>query len=484
MIIDGKRVGVGQREYLPLLDPSTGDIIDAVPVASTEDLDAALAAGSSGLKVWARTPPSARADVLLTASQLLRERSADIAATLTFEQGKVLSESKAEVTVSADLLTWFAGEAARIHDRVSQGPTEGMELCVKREPVGVTAILTPWNFPLIEPAAHAAAALAAGCPVIFKVSEETPLTGIALVEALLDAGLPPSVAQLVTGHPAIIADHLIASPVVRKVAFTGSVGVGKALAAKAAAHMKPSTMELGGNAAALVLEDAPVGEVVSQLVASKSRNAGQVCTAPNRIYVHRSIFDEFVDAFVSAAGAVRIGPGGESSSEMGPLANPRRLEAMRGFMEDARRRGADVATGGRRMDGPGFFYENTVVVDPPDDAQVATQEIFGPVTPIFAFDDVGGAVRRANDTDAGLAGYVFGEDLERARSVAAAIQAGTVAINHTRAMFTEAPFGGIKDSGFGRIGGPEGMDGYLVTRLVSTRRTGPACNERLERSSS
>jgi succinate-semialdehyde dehydrogenase/glutarate-semialdehyde dehydrogenase len=467
LVIDGEWIPPAARETLPLIDPGSEQEIGRVPVATASDLDRALEAVDAAHPIWARSSPEQRAAALARTAALLSERREEIALSLTSEQGKILPEALAEVDTSAAIFAWYAGEARRIYGRLVASDSDQIELRVAREPIGPTAIFTPWNFPLVEPAAHAAAALAAGCPIIVKVSEETPVTGAHLLRALLDAAVPPAAAHLVTGDPASISDHLLESPVIRKLAFTGSVAVGKQLAAKAAELMKPSTMELGGNAPAIVFEDVEVERAAALIAATKCRNAGQVCTVPNRIFVQESVFERFLSKYTAVLGKVQIGPGSASMSQMGPLANARRIAAMTELVEDVESRGVSLSIGGRKPKMPGYFYENTVIANPPEQARVATEEIFGPISPVFVFGDATEVIRRANATPAGLAAYVFSKDLDRARFVANALEAGSVAVNHARALFAEAPFGGVKESGFGRICGPEGLDGYLVSKLVS-----------------
>jgi succinate-semialdehyde dehydrogenase / glutarate-semialdehyde dehydrogenase len=468
LYIDGDWLEAGKRQTLPLLDPATEDVVGDVPMATPEDLDRALEAAHRSAPIWARTPADKRAAVLAGTALLLRERRAEIASALTLEEGKVLSEAEAEVDTSAAIFDWFAGEAHRIYGRIVPASQQTTELRVIKDPIGPVAIFTPWNFPLVEPTAHVAAALAAGCPVLLKVAEETPLTGGNLLRAIEEAGAPSGVVQLVLGDPAAISDQLIQSPVVKKIAFTGSVPVGKQLAAKAASYMKPSTMELGGNAPAIVFPDIDIPATALMVANAKCRNAGQVCTTPNRIFVHKSAYDEFVSELARILSARMLGPGSDRASQMGPLANVRRVEAMEKFVADAHAHGAQVPLGGRRQPRPGYFFEATILLEAGAGSRVAREEVFGPLFPIFSFSDVDEVVERANGTPAGLAAYVFTRDLKLGRHVAEALEAGSVAINHVTAMFVQAPFGGVKESGFGRICGPEGIEGYLVSKLVST----------------
>jgi succinate-semialdehyde dehydrogenase / glutarate-semialdehyde dehydrogenase len=468
LLIDGEWIDARDRDVMPVIDPATEEPIGRVPLAAAGDLDRAVEAMDRDGRQWRDASPERRGAALARIAQLLSEQRQQIAATLTREQGKTHPEALAEVDTGARLFAWYATESRRVYGRLIPAAARSLELQVIQEPVGPVAVFTPWNFPLVEPAAHIAPALAAGCPLIAKVSEETPLTARHLFHAILDAEVPPGIVHLATGDPAFISDRLIQSPIIRKIAFTGSLQVGRQLAAKAGHFMKPSTMELGGNAPAIVFGDAPVETTAQLLAAMKCRNAGQVCTVPNRLFVHEAIYSDFLRCYTGALRGVRIGPASCSDSQMGPVANSRRLDAMAALLDDAQDRGAKVALGGERLPGRGFFFENTVLVDVPDDALVSTQEIFGPISPLLSFSELDEVIRRANATQAGLAAYVFTSDLDRARYMAHSLQAGTVAVNHGAALFPEAPFGGVKDSGFGRICGPEGIAEYLMPKLIST----------------
>jgi succinate-semialdehyde dehydrogenase / glutarate-semialdehyde dehydrogenase len=468
LLIDGEWISARRRDCMPLIDPATEEPLGKVPIAAAGDLDRAMDAMDRDWQQWHDASPERRGAALARIAQLLSERRQQIAATLSREQGKTRPEALAEVDTSARLFAWYATESRRVYGRLVAGAARSLEMQVIQEPVGPVAVFTPWNFPLVEPAAHIAPALAAGCPLIAKVSEETPLTSGHLFRAILDADVPPGIVHLVTGDPAFISDRLIQSPIIRKIAFTGSLQAGRQLAAKAGHFMKPSTMELGGNAPAIVFDDAPAEATARLLATMKCRNAGQVCTAPNRLFVHEAVYGEFLHSYTEAMRGVRIGPASCSDSQMGPVANSRRLAAMTTLLEDAQGRGARVALGRGRLPGRGFFYDNTVLVDVPDDALVSTQEIFGPISPLLSFSELDDVIQRANATHAGLAAYVFTSDLDHARYIAHSLQAGTVAVNHGAALFPEAPFGGVKDSGFGRICGPEGIAEYLMPKVIST----------------
>ncbi|HEY8368136.1 MAG TPA: NAD-dependent succinate-semialdehyde dehydrogenase [Thermodesulfobacteriota bacterium] len=465
--IDGVWREGGGDARLPVVNPATGETIGTVRAASAADLASALAAAERGFRTWRATPPHVRGRVLRKAADLIRDRADAIARLLTLEEGKPLAEARGEVESAADVFEWFAEEGRRAYGRVLPARAPGARHLVLREPVGPVAAFTPWNFPALTPARKIAGALAAGCSCIIKPAEETPATCMALVDACVDAGLPAGVLNLVLGVPAEVSATLIASPVIRKVSFTGSTAVGTALLKLAADGVKRVTMELGGHAPVVVFEDAEVEAVADQAVAAKFRNAGQVCVSPTRFLVQRGVFARFVDRFVERARALRVGDGFETGVQMGPLANARRLGAVERTVADARSRGARVLTGGERLGDRGFFYAPTVLVDVPLDAKVMTEEPFGPVAPIVPFDTFDEAVRLANALPFGLAAYAFSRASSTVAAIADALEAGMVAINQFRVSLPEAPFGGVKASGYGSEGGQEGLDAYLVTKFVN-----------------
>lgn len=455
---DGRRIAV--------LNPATAEAIGDVAHAGRADLDAALAAAAHGFAVWRRKTPYERAKVMRKAADLMRERADAIAPLMTMEQGKPLAEARGETLLAGDLIDWFAEQGRRSFGQVIPGRAEGVHQLTFKEPVGPVAAFTPWNFPAGSPLRKIAAALAAGCSIVLKASEEVPGTACAIVRCFQDAGVPPGVLNLVFGVPSEISERLIASPIIRFIAFTGSVPVGKHLAGLAAAAMKPTIMELGGHAPVIVCEDADPVQAARASVLGKFINAGQVCTSPSRFLVHESIFDRFTAAFVEGARAVTVGDGMEPKIQMGPLANGRRLKAVEALVADAVERGAKALCGGRRIGDRGFFYAPTVLTGVPDDAQMMTLEPFGPVAPLRPFSDLDEAIAIANRLPYGLAAYGFTRSSATANRLARRLEAGIMSINHVGGSVVEAPSGGVKESGYGREGGHEGLDGYLITKRV------------------
>ncbi|MGB7655274.1 MAG: NAD-dependent succinate-semialdehyde dehydrogenase [Novosphingobium sp.] len=464
LLINGSwKIGEG-RDSFAVIDPASGDAIGAVPLASAADLDEALAAAELGFAKWRATPAEARGALLRKAAALLRERTEQIARLLTLEQGKPIAEARGEVAGSAQLFDWCAEEATRIYGRTLVRPT-GQRSMVNRQPVGPVAIFTPWNFPVYLLAKKLAAALATGCSVIAKPPEETPGCTGALVRCLTDAGLPDGVVQLVHGVPDTVSRHLIASPVIRKVSFTGSVPVGRHLMRLAADGLKRVTMELGGHAPVLVFGDCDLEKTLDMVVPQKFRNAGQVCVSPTRFFVQEGIYDRFIEGFAARTRGVTTGHGLDSGSAMGPLANVRRPGAIEALVDDAAAKGARVMAGGRRGTS-GFFFEPTLLADVPDTADIMNNEPFGPVAVAASFADLDDALGKANRLPYGLAAFAFTENLRTANILGDAIEAGMVGINTFAISSADAPFGGVKDSGFGSEGGIEGMDSYLVTKAI------------------
>ncbi len=467
LYIDGRFIGTEGRDSEPVFDPATGAVIGTLPHASMADLDEAVAASTRAFQTWKATSAYERAQLLHRAAQLLRERADAIAETLTREQGKALAESRGEVLVSADIFDWNAEEARRSYGRVIPGRVAGVRQMVLMEPVGPCALFTPWNFPALTPARKLAAALAAGCTAVIKASEETPGTAVAIVRALHDAGVPAGVVNLVFGVPSVVSAHLVAHPDIRKISFTGSTPVGKLLLKLAADGVKRTTMELGGNAPVLVLADADPELAVRASVASKYRNAGQVCISPSRFYVHDSLYDRFTSAFAEQAAALNVGNGLDAGVQMGPLTNGRRVDAMEQILDDAARHGGTVLTGGRRMTNAGHFFQPTVVRDAGDGARLFNDETFGPIAPICRFSDLDEVLGRANGVAAGLAAYAFTQGADNARAVIDGLEAGMVGINGFAVSTPETPFGGVKESGHGQEGGSEGLQAYLNVKFVS-----------------
>ena len=464
LFIDGAWASGQGREASAVVDPATGDTIAEVTHATPADLDAALAAADAAFKPWARTSPDERAVILHKAAALLRERADAIGRIMTQEQGKPIAESKGEVAGSAQMLDWYAEEAKRLYGRVLVRPT-GQRSLVIRQPVGVAALFTPWNFPLYLLAKKVAAALASGCTAIAKPPEETPGSTAALAQALADAGLPKGVFQIVHGVPDTVSRHLIASPIIKKVSFTGSVPVGRHLMALAGEGLKRVTMELGGHAPVLIFDDCDLEKTLDMVVPQKFRNAGQVCVSPTRFYVQRGIYDAFLKGFTARTAAVKTGSGLDADTKMGPLANGRRPDAIDALVSDARTKGARVLAGGERGDG-GFFFQPTLLADVPDEARIMSEEPFGPVAVTRAFDTFDEVIAQANRLPFGLASFAFTENGRRANLLGDALESGMVGINTFNISMADAPFGGIKDSGFGSEGGTEGMDAYLNTKAI------------------
>ena len=467
LFIDGAWTAAASGRTLTVMNPATGEPLGTVAHADIPDLDRALAAAEKGFAVWKKVSAYERSKVMRKAAGLIRERVDMIAALMTQEQGKPLVEAKGELMAGADVIEWFAEEARRAYGRVIPARAEGVYQLVIKEPVGPVAAFTPWNFPINQAVRKLSAALAAGCSVILKGPEETPASCAELVRAYADAGLPAGAVQLVYGVPAVISEYLIPHPVIKKMSFTGSTAVGKQLAALAGLHMKRVTMELGGHAPAIVFDDADIDVASKILATNKFRNAGQVCVSPTRFLVQESVYETFVDKFVKVAEGVKVGNGLDPASTMGPLANPRRVTAMEGFIADAVQKGATVKTGGKRIGNVGNFFEPTVLTDLTLDMRVMNEEPFGPLAlmvPFRTFDDV---VAEANRLPYGLASYAYTRSAKTANAIAAAVESGMMSINHHGLALPEVPFGGIKDSGYGSEGGLEAMEAYLNTKFVT-----------------
>jgi succinate-semialdehyde dehydrogenase / glutarate-semialdehyde dehydrogenase len=452
------------RDTQPVLNPATGSAVAEVPLATPADLDEALLAADRAFKSWRSTDVDARAAILHRTADLIRERADHIATLLTIEQGKPLGEARGEVIGSAAMFDYYAEEAKRAYGRVLVRPT-GQRSIVIKQPVGPVASFTPWNFPVYLMSKKLAAALAAGCSVVAKPPEETPGCTSAVIQALADAGLPSGVAQLVFGVPDSVSRHLLASPVIRKVSFTGSVPVGRHLMKLASDGLKRVTMELGGHAPVLVFDDCDFDRMIDMVVPQKFRNAGQVCVSPTRFYVQQGIYDRFVSAFAERTAALRVGNGMEEATKMGPLANIRRPEAIDGLVRDAVRKGARLAAGGERF-GEGFFFQPTLLADVPLEADIMSNEPFGPVALARPFATEEEALEQANRLPYGLAAFAFTENGRRANRLGDLIESGMVGVNTFAISVPDAPFGGIKDSGFGSEGGPEGLDSYMVVKAI------------------
>lgn len=467
LYIDGEFLsGDGRREQ-DVENPATGERIGRLPHATAEDLDRALAAAARAFDTWKRTAPVERSQLLRRVAELARARAPQIGRAMTMDQGKPLAESIGEVTACAEHAEWHAEECRRIYGRVIPARLERVAQTVLREPVGVCAAFSPWNFPFNQAIRKIAAAVGAGCTIVLKGPEDAPSAVVALAEIFHDAGLPAGVLNLVWGVPAEVAEHLIASPVVRKVSFTGSVPIGRKVAARAAELLKRCTLELGGHAPVLVCDDADIETAVTALVAYKFRNAGQMCVAPSRFYVHERVHDRFVAEFLSVTRALKVGDGLLPDTRMGPLAHARRVQAMAAIVADARDRGSQVLTGGESISGPGHFFQPTLILEPPAESRLMTHEPFGPIAGITRFESLDDALQRANALPFGLAAFAFTRSARNAHDISRGLEAGMVSINHLGLALAETPFGGVKDSGIGSEGGAESFDGYLTTKFVT-----------------
>jgi succinate-semialdehyde dehydrogenase/glutarate-semialdehyde dehydrogenase len=454
-------------ETLPVLNPATGEEIGSVPVASRDDLDAALEAADRGFKAWRVVSAFERGKIMRKAADLLRERVDTIARIMTIEQGKPIVEAKGETLAAADTIDWFAEEGRRAYGRVIPARAEGVYQLVIKEPVGPVAAFTPWNFPINQIVRKLSAALAAGCSIIVKAPEETPASPAELIRAFVDAGVPAGAVNLVYGDPAEISSYLIPHPTIRKISFTGSTAVGKQLASLAGLHMKRVTMELGGHAPVIVFDDADVAVAAKVMAAAKFRNAGQVCISPTRFLVQEGVYDQFVEAFVAQTQRLKIGDGLEAGVTMGALANPRRSNAMDVNVEDATRHGGKLKAGGHRIDGKGNFWEPTVVTELPNDAKAMNDEPFGPLAVINPFRTFEDAVTEANRLPFGLAAYAWTRSAKTAQAIGAQVETGMMSINHAGLGIPEVPFGGVKDSGYGSEGGSEAIESYMNPKFVT-----------------
>ena len=455
------------KETLEIINPATEEVIGKVSHARKDDLDLALKGAENAFNEWKHVSAYDRSKILRKAADIVRSRADQIATLMTLEQGKPLAEAKGETLGAADSIDWYAEEGRRAYGRIIPSRATGVFQYVFKEPVGVVAAFTPWNFPLNQVVKKIAAAFAAGCTAIVKGPEETPASVAELIKAFDEAGMPKGSINLVYGIPAEISEYLIAHPIVRKVTFTGSTAVGKQLASLAGSHMKRATMELGGHSPAIVCEDADVNAAVKILSANKFRNAGQVCISPTRFLVHESVYDQFVDGFVKQAEKLNVGNGLDEGIKMGPLAHDRRLTAIEGFVADAVEKGAKILTGGKRKGNKGYFFEPTVMTGVSNDARIMNEEPFGPLAPINSFSSIDEVVEEANRLNYGLAAYAYTNSAKTAQDLGARIESGQVSINHHGLGLVDTPFGGVKDSGYGSEGGPEGLDAYMTTKLVS-----------------
>jgi succinate-semialdehyde dehydrogenase/glutarate-semialdehyde dehydrogenase len=455
---------------LPVEDPATGKVLAEVADASPEDAMAALDAAVSAQDSWAATPPRQRGEILRRTYELLTERTEEFALLMTLEMGKPLADSRAEVAYAAEFFRWFSEEAVRIDGRYTVSPAGGARLLVMRQAVGPALLITPWNFPIAMGTRKLGPAIAAGCTMVCKPADLTPLSMLALAALLIEAGLPPGVLNIVnTTRPGEVTGPVIADSRLRKLTFTGSTPVGRQLARQAADNVLRVSLELGGNAPFLVFEDADLDAAIDGAVVAKMRNIGEACTAANRFHVHRSIATEFAERLTARMGPMKVGRGTDDGVQVGPLISERQRAKVSELVDDAVGQGAKALTGGRPLDGPGYFFPPTVLTDIPAGARLRREEIFGPVAPVMTFDTDEEAIAAANATEYGLVSYVYTGGLDRALHVVERLETGMVGLNQGVVSNPAAPFGGVKQSGIGREGGHEGIDEYLETKYVAIR---------------
>ncbi|MER9234620.1 NAD-dependent succinate-semialdehyde dehydrogenase [Mesorhizobium sp. M0622] len=467
LLIDGNWIPATDGKTIPVVDPATEEEIGTVAWAEQPDLDAALKAAGKGFDVWRQISAFDRSKIMRRAADLLRERVPYIAWLMTREQGKPLAQSTIEVSAAADIIDWFAEEGKRTYGQVIPARSPNVIQMTVKLPAGPVAAFTPWNFPINQLVRKLSAALAAGCSIVAKAPEETPASPAELFCCFLDAGVPAGVVNLVYGVPSVVSEYLIASPVIRKVTFTGSTAVGKRLASLAGQHMKRATMELGGHAPVIIADDADLDRAVSLMSAHKFRNAGQVCISPTRFLVQEAVAKRFLDGFTEAVGAIRVGNGLDAETAMGPLANERRMLALEAMVSDAVDHGAKLIAGGRRIGNIGYFFQPTILADVPISANIMNDEPFGPVAVINRFADLDEAIAEANRLPYGLAAYAFTGSEKSATRLGLEVDCGMTTINHLGFGLPEVPFGGIKDSGYGTEGGSEAIESYLETRFIS-----------------
>jgi len=450
---------------MPVINPATEEELGRLPCASIKDLDDALEAAVKGFEIWRKTSPRDRADTMLRAAALMRERQEEIAQSITLEHGKPLGQARLEVIRGAEFFEWDAGEAMRTYGRIIPAAI-GHKLAVHHQPIGVVAAFSPWNFPMSQPARKIAGAMASGCSIILKAAEETPAGAMHIAKTFEDAGLPAGVLNLVFGQPAEISSHLIPQDPVKLVAFTGSTLVGRHLSTLAAQHMTNVLMELGGHAPVIICEDTDVKTSAISSAVRKMRNAGQVCTSPTRFFAHESIFDQYAASFVERAASTVVGNGMKSGVEMGPTANDRRIPVLTELVEDACAKGATVATGGGRHGDQGYFFQPTVLLNVPQTARIMQEEPFGPVAVINSVKSLDDAITHANSVPYGLAGYAFTNRADYIDRLVDEVEVGNLSINTLEASMPETPFGGVKSSGHGREGGTEGLENYMTIKNV------------------
>lgn len=471
-VIGGRRRQGADERVRPVINPSTGEAVGTLTFASESDVTAALQAAQGAQDDWRRMPAVQRSRLLRTVADSLRSRRESIAERIAIELGKPVAQGRSEADTAVEMFEWAAEEARRCYGQVMPARVNGLQQRTELRPVGVVAAFSGWNAPIITPARKISGALAAGCAIVLKPSEETPGAALLLQDALDEAGVPPGVVNLVFGDPGQIARQLISSPVVRAFSFTGGIAVGRQLGSLAAEHLKRATLELGGHAPVLVFDDVDVEQVAATAVSAKFRNSGQVCTSPTRFCVQREVFDRFVERFVERTEALRVGDPFSVSVDMGPLKNAGRVNATDFLVGDARDATLEIPSGGRRLPGAGCFYEPTVIVDPEHRGRVSHEEPFGPIAIMKPFDTEEEAITEANRLPVGLAAYAFTRDLLRAHRLAEQVQCGSLAINDWAVSMPETPFGGVLDSGYGLEGGWQGLREFMQVVTIRTGQVG------------
>ncbi|MFC0440001.1 NAD-dependent succinate-semialdehyde dehydrogenase [Kutzneria buriramensis] len=468
LFIGGEWRPASDGARITVLDPATAETLTTVANGTVEDGLAAVGAAAAALPAWAATAPRQRADVLLRAFQLMHERSEELATLIVRENGKALPDARAELNYAAEFFRWYAEEAVRVAGTVQTAPGGANRILVLRQPIGVSVLVTPWNFPAAMATRKIGPALAAGCTVVLKPASETPLTALAIAEILAEAGAPAGTVNVVPStRSGAVVSAMLDDPRVRKLSFTGSTEVGRKLLAAAAESVVSTSMELGGNAPFLVFDDADLDAALDGAMIAKMRNGGQACTAANRFFVQRGVAEEFGRRLAERMSALRAGPGIDPSVELGPLVNAAAVDKVSELVDETVAAGARVLTGGKRPDGPGFHYPATVLADVPAGAAILAEEIFGPVAPVVVFDDEAEAIGLANDTEHGLVSYVYTGDLARGLRLAEALESGMVGLNRGLVSEPAAPFGGVKQSGLGREGGHEGLLEYTESKYVA-----------------
>ncbi|GEO95337.1 NAD-dependent succinate-semialdehyde dehydrogenase [Kocuria turfanensis] len=467
LLINGQWRAASDGGTFEVENPATGEVLATMASATRADAQAAMDAAANAQASWARTPARVRAEILRAAFDLVQARAEDLALLMTLEMGKPVAEAMGEVKYGGEFLRWFSEEAVRDYGRYVESPEGNLRMLVTRKPVGPCLLITPWNFPLAMATRKVAPAVAAGCTMVLKPARLTPLTSQYFAQLMLDAGLPAGVLNVVSSASAgDVSEPIMADPRLRKVSFTGSTPVGKQLMKAATDNVLRTSMELGGNGPLIVFEDADVDKAVTGAMAAKMRNMGEACTAANRLLVHEDVAEEFIAKLAEKMAALTVGNGVEDGVQVGPLVEAKARDSVEAFVADAVERGAKVVVGGKRVDGPGYFFQPTLLRDVPQDARAVCEEIFGPVAPVVTFKDEDEAVELANATEYGLASYVFTENISRGLRIGDRIEFGLMGLNVGVISNAAAPFGGVKQSGLGREGGAEGIAEYTTTQYI------------------